>query len=885
MSYFKHFVLTLSLISFISCSKHDASNPPEEISKTNQVIGTKTVANFITKESSNNLILRDDAFEKTFLLSTSYISGAPAVSGSSFGNKLVRFEMNDQYVAMFELLDGKLAVSSDSLSTKKLLASFPIVGYDEGYVEIDFLNGFYFLVTQSSWVASDYGQSGTEDSLNPIQMAFMGEGYYTDKHLTFTQYAVINNEPLEVRYSFSIYNPNPNFKPKKSNLNKEVGFFEAPQLIKEGSGEPFYYITKFDTEKPVVFYYTSSTPKDFVEAVIDGVLYWNKAFGKDVLSVEPLPADTKVHMPGYNVIQWLEWDSAGFAYADAHADPLTGELLQAHVYMTSVFAKGSLKEAKKFLTEYDNGVAAFKNRKSHRLTIKGFKSRTQLCQRDFTQTLRLELRKLSEIVTLLDSDTDLSDEEKDKLYLRYAQDAVRDTIAHEIGHTLGLRHNFAASLQNKITPDTYETLKKHYLFNGELPNGIVSSGSVMDYTPGVFSAMIGGHIRNKKEALVYDKMAIEWGYTEKTLFDLDLVPFCTDTLANKNIIDCIRFDAYADVFAGAKKDWEENSSKFGFNLAYRYNFLLSEKYKALSPTTPKMLNDIKNKTLSPTKGATKLISSLFYLLKMANTNSEILEIKRQYPHSMTLVDSEAYKKELKEKKSTKFNELGGLTKLIFGDFSLKQQSSDDQFQLSLISKMSKQYNDAVEKLYAELDSEVRTYLKERGEKYFIAFEKELVLQLVVNLKKLKPHFVDDKLPNGLKSFVQELVFLKNSEVLGVVGEDENQKEVQGFYFDYNGMVFHKKLKKAVKTNLRSELVSLLNTKFYDGKPSFRRAFKPINKEIYEAHEKMLKEITDIKKEEDLSAELFDWCQTEKTLFKALKPKEKPAQSATPASAG
>ena len=91
------------------------------------------------------------------------------------------------------------------------------------------------------------------------------------------------------------------------------------------------------------------TPKEYKKAIKEGVLYWNKSFGEDVLDVIDAPHGVSAPDFSHNIIQWVDWKTAGFAYADAQMDPRTGEILHAQVFLTSVFAFSSRTKAQKLL--------------------------------------------------------------------------------------------------------------------------------------------------------------------------------------------------------------------------------------------------------------------------------------------------------------------------------------------------------------------------------------------------------------------------------------------------------------------------------------------------------------------------------------------------------
>jgi hypothetical protein len=101
--------------------------------------------------------------------------------------------------------------------------------------------------------------------------------------------------------------------------------------------------------KPVQFYYSANTPKDYVEAVKDGILYWNRAFGTNVVRVEKAPEGVTAPDATRNIVQWVPWDRAGVAYADLLLDPRTGESRHGQAYMTSVFAVSGKASARRAL--------------------------------------------------------------------------------------------------------------------------------------------------------------------------------------------------------------------------------------------------------------------------------------------------------------------------------------------------------------------------------------------------------------------------------------------------------------------------------------------------------------------------------------------------------
>src|SRR5690606_2560249 len=122
----------------------------------------------------------------------------------------------------------------------------------------------------------------------------------------------------------------------------------------------------------------------------------------------------------HNIVQWLTFDNAGFAYADAQMDPRTGETLHAQVFMTSAFAVGGKSKARTLLRRLESFLANPVLGK--RVVLKG-SEKEHMCN------LHLNSRFMESLTGLLRSNA------PDAAILKASQDYVRDVVAHEIGHT------------------------------------------------------------------------------------------------------------------------------------------------------------------------------------------------------------------------------------------------------------------------------------------------------------------------------------------------------------------------------------------------------------------------------------------------------------------
>ncbi|MCH8979928.1 MAG: zinc-dependent metalloprotease [Armatimonadetes bacterium] len=193
--------------------------------------------------------------------------------------------------------------------------------------------------------------------------------------------------------------------------------------------------------EPIVYYIDHATPEPVRSALIAGASWWNEAFEEagfiDAFQVKILPEDAHPLDLRYNVIQWVHRSTRGWSYGASVSDPRTGEIIKGHVSL------GSLRV------------------RQDRLIFEGL----------------LGVAKTG------------SGDDDDPVELALAR--IRQLSAHEVGHTIGLAHNFAASTYGR--------------------------GSVMDY-PAPLVTVKGGRLDVSDAYAVgigeYDKHAVKWMYSE-----------------------------------------------------------------------------------------------------------------------------------------------------------------------------------------------------------------------------------------------------------------------------------------------------------------------------------------------------------------------------------
>src|SRR5216683_2190986 len=158
--------------------------------------------------------------------------------------------------------------------------------------------------------------------------------------------------------------------------------------------------------KPIVYYVDRGAPEPVRSALIEGAGWWNQAFEaagyRNAFRVELMPAGADPMDVRYNVIQWVHRSTRGWSYGNTLTDPRTGEIIQGRVSL------GSLRDRQDFLI-------------AEGLLAPHGKDKSQIA-------------KIMEQVVLA---------------------RLRQLAAHEVGHTLGLQHNFAASITNRASVMDY----------------------------------------------------------------------------------------------------------------------------------------------------------------------------------------------------------------------------------------------------------------------------------------------------------------------------------------------------------------------------------------------------------------------------------------------
>ncbi len=194
--------------------------------------------------------------------------------------------------------------------------------------------------------------------------------------------------------------------------------------------------------QPIVYYLDRGAPEPIRSALLEGARWWNQAFEaagyKNAFRVEMMPEGADLMDLRYNVIQWVHRATRGWSYGASVIDPRTGEIIKGHVTLGSLRVRQDYLIAEGLLAPYEKGKPLS------------------------PKMLEMALARL------------------------------RQLAAHEVGHTLGLMHNYSASTVNR--------------------------SSVMDYPPPLVKLAADG-TPDLSDAYAtgigdWDKASITWGYND-----------------------------------------------------------------------------------------------------------------------------------------------------------------------------------------------------------------------------------------------------------------------------------------------------------------------------------------------------------------------------------
>jgi hypothetical protein len=526
--------LALALLALVVLPMPDAvadSNDPPDVALSMPLRATPT----------HHIAIPTSALGKEFLLSGSIIPQFNAATSTGLAGKIVRFELFHDGVDLYEATEG-LIVTED-LPARRLLTTFPILEQNDQEIVIDFNRGMRRVFTDIWYSTSSAFLPASLSRSLELPQSRVFETRIEANRLVIRQSAQVRNrdfdtnreERYEIRYYFSLYHT-PDFDIKETSPSdaRYVRFFETHPRLEATSGRSTVAIARFDSKEPIPFYYSANTPEPYLEAVRDGILYWNLAFGRELVSALPAPEGVTAPDARHNLIQWVPWDRAGFAYADVLVDPRTGMSLHGQVYFTSVFAISGRARARELLrTMQQDLTASPAHDHDHTHEHSQDSAPPQPLDPDFfpsSSVCKVDQRAFArQMVTGLKALL-ADDVATDEAILRASQDYVRQVVAHEVGHVLGLRHNFAGSLEATLSHKALNDWFSKYLAGDEpkVTADMLASSSVMEYVPFKAAIFVGYQIRTLHMALPHDLAAIQWGYFDSSNARDQRLLFATD---------------------------------------------------------------------------------------------------------------------------------------------------------------------------------------------------------------------------------------------------------------------------------------------------------------------------------------------------------------------
>lgn len=318
---------------------------------------------------------------------------------------------------------------------------------------------------------------------------------------------------ITVHYSLSAL-PETGYRPRLA--DDRIGYFytavrDYSQPVNESNFVRYihrWHLEKADPKaeksppkQPVIFYIEKTVPYEYRSFVRSGILEWNKAFEKagflDAIEVRQQPddADWDPEDVRYNTFRWIT-SSAGYAMGPSRVNPLTGQIFDADIIFDADMVRfwraewdrhGARHQVNELLQMLETpALNQAWNTRRHPAD----------CRCDLRHGRRHDLAFGA--LAVLDRHSTAA-----RIPDELIGQAIKETTMHEVGHTLGLRHNFKAStmLRADELHDTTKTRAK----------GI--SASVMDYNP-VNLAAKGAKQGDYYSDTIgpYDYWAIEYGY-------------------------------------------------------------------------------------------------------------------------------------------------------------------------------------------------------------------------------------------------------------------------------------------------------------------------------------------------------------------------------------
>ena len=417
-----------------------------QVLKDKKLVNYKGYFNFYYEEAQDKIYLEVENLDQEFLYVSSLASGVGSndigldrgqlggeriVKFVKAGNKLLLVQPNQDYRA---ITDNELEKKSvEQAFAKSVLFGFKIEEQSKGKYIIDFTP---FLIQDTHGVADrlrDQNEGNYNLDLGKSALSLERTKAFP-KNVEFEALLTFKGDPKGrnirsvtptpslvsvIQHHSFIELPDDNYKPREFDPRSGaifMSYMDYATPIQESIVKR--YIIRHRLEKknpelamseavePIIYYLDPGTPEPVRSALLEGASWWNQAYEaigfKDAFQVKMLPEDADPMDCRYNLIQWVHRSTRGWSYGASVVDPRTGEIIKGHVSL------GSLRIRQDFLI-------------AQALVNKPFAER--------------------------------DDNYKPMLDMALAR--IRQLGAHEVGHTLGFTHNFAASTNDRASVMDY----------------------------------------------------------------------------------------------------------------------------------------------------------------------------------------------------------------------------------------------------------------------------------------------------------------------------------------------------------------------------------------------------------------------------------------------
>ncbi len=362
------------------------------------------------------------------------------------------------------------------------------------------LSGFSFAADRSTWARV----KGFSDNVELEVAATYGSSGSTNiDTVPDTRGATVN-----VHYSISLL-PQNTYRPRLA--DDRVGYFvTALKDFSQKADEDRFvrFINRWNLEKadpsaavsppkkPIVFWIEKTVPFRYRQPIREGIEAWNEAFAKagfaSAIEVRQQPdvTDWDPEDVNYNTFRWIT-AGASFAMGPSRVNPRTGQILDADIIFDGDFLQFWRREYETFTPQ---SIALLTgggpDARAH--------GRPACCPECILFDGHARETALAATALAVNGADGLTDEQREKLVVQ----GIKLVAMHEVGHTLGLRHNFKGSAFRSLAD-----------FNDVAKTARGGSTSVMDYIP--VNIMPKGKTQGDFYAAAlgpYDLWAIEYGY-------------------------------------------------------------------------------------------------------------------------------------------------------------------------------------------------------------------------------------------------------------------------------------------------------------------------------------------------------------------------------------